>query len=234
MSKARAQGVEEELLAGSSEQAGSVVARGVTLDSDFKDAEDFPVMWRDRSCLMNTWLCLSILTLIFCPLFGFPGALMGFIGSTLHVCRCCRPKQKFAGKKTTKAIYIIALIATALDLAIGVVLTVLGVLYLALGCTGSDGQTLDEALCSWRRLTAIILLGMAILLLVHFVTSFVAFVSMRDCHLDLIRYECYSIKMEEEKKRRKHKKHHSRRPRPKPRVEASPEASETHAPAIEV
>ncbi|GMH45665.1 hypothetical protein BSKO_13622 [Bryopsis sp. KO-2023] len=222
------QGVREELLAGDDAPAGTVVARGVPIKEVFEEiyeeVEDFPVMWRDRSCLMNSWLCTSILALVFCPL-GFPGALLGFLGSCLYICRCCRPKQKFAGKKSTKAIFIVALLATVFDLAVGVVLTVLGVLYLALGCRDSAGEELTKELCSWRKLVAVLLLGSVVVLFLHFVISFVAFVSMRDCHLDLIRFECHSVRIEEEKqKKKKHRRHHHRR---RPRPPTAPDADAT-------
>lgn len=148
---------------------------------------DFPAMWRDRNCLMNCWLCTSILALIFSPL-AFPGPLLGFFGAVLYVCRCCRPSSKFAGKKTSKLIFVVALFSIVLDLAMGVVLAILGILYLAIGCAETEGGgELDKSLCSWRKMFALIVLIMAAVLALHFVVSFVAFVGMRDCHLDLIR-----------------------------------------------
>lgn len=178
-----------------------VRARGLDIGEAFEEVldevMDFPVMWRDRACLMNCWLCTSLLTLVFSP-FAMPGALLGFMGAALHVCRCCRPGSKFAGKRTSKIIFIIALFATAFDLAMGVVLTVLASLYLALGCVDSEGGELDETLCDWRKMFAIIILLMVAVTFLHFVTSFLAFVSMRDCHLDIHRFECHHLKMEKE------------------------------------
>lgn len=143
-------------------------------------------MWRDRNCLMNCWLCASLLTLIFSPL-AFPGPLIGLFGSIMYVCRCCRPSSRFAGKRTSKVIFVVALFTLILDLAMGVVITLIGFLYLAMGCRNDQGEELDKSLCSWRKMLGVILLaGMAVLFL-HFVVTFVAFVSMRDCHLELIR-----------------------------------------------
>lgn len=146
--------------------------------------EDFPPAWRARQCIINCWICFTVLMILLCPM-GLVGALLAFISSGLYVCRCCRPTAKVAGKKASKIIFIMALITAIADLAMEIILVVLGVLYLSLDCKGEDGQDLPEEICDLRKVFGLLLLGSALVLFLHLIFSLSVFISMRNCHLSI-------------------------------------------------
>lgn len=148
---------------------------------------DFPGVWHDRRDLMNAWLCLSGFTLLFAPV-GFPGAVVSIVGSMLHVCRCCKPRRKFAGKIISKAIFVLALIAAAMDAVIGLASCIFSVFMLGSNCRDKDGLLVDQAVCEAQKGLSVTLLVMDAILLVHVVISLAAFVGMRECYLEIQRY----------------------------------------------
>lgn len=135
---------------------------------------------------MNVWLFASGLALLLAPI-GFPGVFMSIIGSLMHVFRCCKPQRKFAGKFASQTISILALIAAVMDAAIALSTCILSVLLLGSSCRDKQGHLIDKAVCSAQKGMCIIVLVMDGVLLVHMLISLAAFVTMRDCYLDIER-----------------------------------------------
>lgn len=143
--------------------------------------EDFHPAWRQRQCLINCWLCLTVVLLLFCPM-GVVGALVAFIGACLYACRCCRPKVKGAGLSASKYIFVLAVLSSLLDAMILSALLVIGILFISSKCIDSTGQELGEDACNVRRGFGVGLCCMGFVALIHLLMSVSVFFSMRTCH----------------------------------------------------
>lgn len=126
------------------------MAQGIMHMPDLPDTIE---EWRASKPLLQSWLYLSVATMVTSLFMFWPGLLVGLlatIGASMHVCKCCMGGDpSLAGPVTTT--YILAMVVVGIDSLICTLIALQTLIVLGTGCNSrmehedrEDGFLEDE------------------------------------------------------------------------------------------
>ena len=100
---------------------------------------------------MVAWTYYSMVTSLL--IFWFPyGAILGIMGGSCYVCRCCKPGKNAKGMTSACCIHYIAFAALCVDIISVVILVAIGTFYIVADCPFA-GRSLRQSYDVVRRLS---------------------------------------------------------------------------------
>jgi len=139
-----------------------------------------PQEWVNCKRVMSWWLLVTFLIFGLCIITVPIGCLLAFFASYLYFSQRGTEEQ-YAGKRMAKTIYWIAFVTWCYDMVI-FALTLLAWVVLVYGVC----EDYDHNICRFRVAAGYFVSAQMCMVFVHAVFSFAAYLTVRDCYMDIV------------------------------------------------